>query len=208
MLISKGVNPADCELDTWVDGVSVIHSPTRSDFHLELQPHRYLYMWRVTDGPDPGEGVCENWDDVLEQLGYWAEEAEYVNDTPDFWEELKRAPEILAAAQSAGASNAPFTPEEQAEVSNRLDAIKQLVRQQFELTGDQLAAVDQKVDELKEATTRVGRKDWVVMVNGALLSLIVNDVVPAHVVQSLFSMLITGIGHLFGIGGPPPVIGP
>jgi hypothetical protein len=45
------------------------------------------------------------------------------------------------------------------------------------------------------------------LANGALLSLIVNDVVPAHVVQSVFSILITGIGHLFGIGGPPPVIG-
>lgn len=52
----------------------------------------------------------------------------------------------------------------------------------------------------------MGRKDWVMMANGALLSLIVNDVVPAHVVQSVFNMLITGIGHIFGIGGPSPVI--
>jgi hypothetical protein len=44
------------------------------------------------------------------------------------------------------------------------------------------------------------------LANGALLSLIVNDLVPPHVVRSVFNMLITGIGHLFGLGGPPPMV--
>jgi hypothetical protein len=39
--------------------------------------------------------------------------------------------------------------------------------------------------------------------NGALLGLIVNDIVPAHVVQSVFNMLITAIGHLFGRHAAP-----
>jgi hypothetical protein len=49
------------------------------------------------------------------------------------------------------ASNALFTPDEQAEISRRLDEINTLVRQQFEVTEEQFAAMDYKLDEAKEA---------------------------------------------------------
>jgi hypothetical protein len=66
--------------------------------------------------------------------------------------------------------------------------------------------VERGLDELREASTRVGRKDWLTMLNGAMFSLTVNDLVPQHVVQGAFQMLISGVGHIFGVGGPPPVI--
>lgn len=59
-------------------------------------------------------------------------------------------PKIMAAAQLADASNAPFTPGEQEEIASRLDEVKQLVRHQFELTSEQLAALDQRLDEVQE----------------------------------------------------------
>jgi hypothetical protein len=122
---------------------------------------------------------------------------------------LKRQWEILDAAQSADASNALFTPEEQTEISTRVDEVQDTVRRENpELTAEQMAAIEQTLDEVQEASTRIGRKDWVMMANGALLSLVANGLVPPHVVQSVFSMLISGIGHLFGFGGPPPVITP
>ena len=43
------------------------------------------------------------------RFGTWAREVRGVSDMPDLWEELKRAPEILAAVQQEEASNAPFT---------------------------------------------------------------------------------------------------
>jgi hypothetical protein len=136
------------------------------------------------------------------------DQGQYVNGTPDLWEELKRTPEILASVEQGDTSNAPFTPDEQAEIGHRVDEIKHLVRNQFEPTDEQMSAIEQTLDEVKEASTRVGRKDWAMMANGALLSLIVNDLVPAQVIQSVFSTLITGIGHIFGLGGPLPIITP
>jgi hypothetical protein len=51
-----------------------------------------------------------------------------------------------------------------------------------------MSAIEQTLDEVKEASTRVGGKDWMMLANGALLSLIVNDVIPAHVVQSVLAL--------------------
>jgi hypothetical protein len=148
------------------------------------------------------------WPQILANLGRWADEVNYETNTPDLWAELKRVPEVMAAAQSPEASNASFTPAEQAEVSSRLDEVKQLVRQQFELTDDQLAAVDQKLDELEEASKRLGRKDWATILIGGLVSVGMTDAVPPDVIQTVLSTVLHGLAHLFGIGGPPPMIGP
>ena len=105
--------------------------------------------------------------------------------------------------ESADGSNSPFTSDEQAEISTGVDKVKDTVRRENpELAAVQMAAIEQALDEVQEASTRIGRKDWVMMADGALLSLVANGLVPPHVVQSIFHMLITGIGHIFGLGGP------
>jgi hypothetical protein len=113
--------------------------------------------------------------------------------------------DILAAETVL--DNAPFSQDEQAEISTRIDQAKDFVlRENPDLAAEQISAVEQTLDEVKEASTRVGRKDWVMLANGALLGLVVNDLVPGHVVQGVFHMLITGIAHIFGFGGGPPII--
>jgi hypothetical protein len=93
-------------------------------------------------------------------------------------------------------------------IARRIEEIKEQFRESPELTAGQIAGIGQKLDELKEASTRVGRKDWVVMLYGAAFGMIVNDTVPAHVVQSVITSVIGGLGHLFGIGGMPPSLPP
>jgi len=206
-LQTQGVDPRDCELaafeltaDNWPH-VVIRHAPTNSMFELSLEPTRYRFKWHVRDGPISGAGnASKDWDDVLEQLGYWAEEVQYVARTPDFWKEM------LAAAQQPEASNAPFTPDEQAEISRRLDEIKQLVRENFDLTSEQLIAVEQRLDDAEEASKRLGRKDWMLMFYGAVMSTFITDAVPPGVIQTVVTTVLHGIAHLFGSGGPPPMI--
>jgi hypothetical protein len=161
----------------------------------------------MVGGASQGRSSVGHWDTLIAALDAWAVEVAHEIEKPDLWAHLQQMPRILAAAQSADGSNEPFTADEQAEISTRIDQAKEAVRQENpELTAEQISTIERTLDEVKEATTRVRRKDWVMLTNGALLSLVVNDAVPAHVVQSVFNMLITGIGHLFGIGGPPPMI--
>ena len=57
-----------------------------------------------------------------------------------------------------------------------------------------------------DASKRVGRKGWITMRFGAAFGMIVYDTVPPHVVQGIITSVVTGLGHIFGIGGPPPVL--
>jgi len=104
------------------------------------------------------------------------------------------------------ASNAPFTPNEQSGISRRLDEIKKLVRERFELTNEQLAVIDQRLDDAEEASKRLGRKDWVMMFYGAVMSTFMTDAVPPTVIQTVLTTMVHGIAHIFGFGGPPPII--
>lgn len=211
-LQAKGVDPADCELDeSWRPDnrsrIAIHHAPTKSMFRLSPESSHYGFIWYVRSGPNSdGRNACKNWEDVLEQLGYWAEEVQYVNNTPDFWAELQQVPEIMATSQAADASNAPFTPDEQTEISNRLDEVKQLIREKFELTDEQLAAIDQRLDDAEEAATHSDRKTWLYTFYGAVMSTFMTDEIPPQVIQTVVSTVLHGIAHLFGIGGAPPVI--
>jgi hypothetical protein len=218
-LVAGTVDPADCEMEEVGrrpgDPVRIVHRPTKSAFVFgpavisDGVVTAFNVQFHVPNGlaGQPRSAQCTGWSELQAHVGAWAAEIREVSETPDLWAELRNAPKILAGGRQQGASNTPFTSAELAEISTRLDQANDVVRRENpDLTGKQLAAIQQTLAEVKEAATRVGRKDWVMMANGALLSLIVNDVVPAHVVQGVFSVLLTGIGHIFGIGVPPPAI--
>jgi hypothetical protein len=104
----------------------------------------------------------------------------------------------MAASQAADAINAPFTPDEQSEISRELDEIKKLVRERFELTNEQLATIVQRLDHAEEASKRLGRKDWTMMFYGAVVSMFITDAVPTTVIQTVLSTAVHGIAHIFG----------
>jgi hypothetical protein len=61
---------------------------------------------------------------------------------------------------------------------------------------------------VNKASERVGRKDWLMMLYGAAFGMIVYDMVPPNIVQSLLTIVIHRIAHIFGLSGLPPSIPP
>lgn len=105
-----------------------------------------------------------------------------------------------------GSGNTPFTANEQAEIARHLNEVKRLLRDQFELTGEQFASIDQRLDEAKEAARHTDRKTWLYTSYGAVMSTSMTDEIPPGVIQTVVSTVLHGIAHLFGIGRPPPII--
>jgi hypothetical protein len=211
-IAARGLDPASCELaDRVFERVSQVeldHRSTRSKFttwHTHLQLDKYSANV-VVGGANQVGSTSLSWAQLMVKLGTWADETKYEIDTPDLWADLRRVPQVLGASQATDASNAPFTPNEQSEISRRLDEIKKLVRERFELTGEQLAVIDQRLDDAEEASKKIGRKDWVMMFYGAVMSTYMTDAVPPTVIQTVLTTVVHGIAHIFGFGAPPPII--
>lgn len=203
---AAGLDPAAFALDE-DDGENRLRHLLAASYFTTRRAADGTYTVRYVAGDGPLEdrdGL--SWYRLKQRVEGWLREVRTDLEMPDRWAELKQLAGVLAAAQSDGASNEPFTPGEQAEISTRLDATKDLVRRQFELTPEQVTRIEQKLDDLKEASTRLGRKDFVMLALGTVVSLFLTDTVPPHVLQAVLAAIIHGLGHVLGFGGPPPII--
>jgi hypothetical protein len=88
----------------------------------------------------------------------------------------------------------------------RSAATSMTVRERFDLTDDQLAALEQRLDDAGEASNQLGRRDWVMTFYGAVMSTGIADAVPPSAIHMALSTVVHGIAHIFGIGGPAPVV--
>jgi hypothetical protein len=227
-LIASGIEPEECDLEELAELTLLTHRSTGAIFRIESY-HSSLFKvrlqverpWAVqseqfsgnnTDGPA--------WPRVLDLIEKWAhdviawhakvlekgEQERQYQAIPDLWALRGTIP---PADIPDPADNASFTPSEREEIAARLDAIKRYAKEAYpELSSQQFADIERGIDELKEATERVGHKDWRIMLYGTALNMIVTDLVPPHIVQSIFTMAIHSLAYILGGGGPPPSIAP
>jgi hypothetical protein len=213
-LVKSGMNPEDCHLQlrrqNYSQKVRLLHKPTRSYFDIsedrvDRAEQCYWFRGRIGTATDwdrwYGRGAFE---ELTEAIRTWVQEVDYLINNADLWEEMRRQSRDTANNFAHTAvNNLPFDEREQAQIAARVHAIKQHVRVTYELSSDQLSGIDRKLDEIKEASERVGRKDWLMMLQGAAFGLIVQDSVPPHIVQNIVTMALQGLAHFIGIGASP-----
>lgn len=182
-----------------------------SDSHFMVWPDRdqfALFRARMKVGGVEATAVYTgSWNDILGAAQDWAQRVVYELNAPDLWAELVSPSGIFGETQG-DEDNSAFTAEERTAISARIEEVKAEVRQNPALTGDQISGIEQKLDDLIEASERVGKKDWKLLVAGTLLTIFVTYAVPPHVAQAIITSVITGLGHMFGIGGLPPSLPP
>ena len=203
----------------------VLHSTTKSLFGIK-KVHKTSYYIRYRVGVGKVEerlfrrawGSITSyypWDDALTEFRKWtrkveklAKEAEQYEGTPDLWRELSKSKSFFTGRDRQTTGNAPFTEAEQTDISVQIKEIKDHIKITHDLTSEQLSNVEATLDEVEEASHRIGRKDWLLAFNGAVFSLILTDLVTPQTAQHIIMMAIHGLSHLFGIGGPPPQLPP
>lgn len=217
----KRIDPAEFELKDTGESVTIIHnSGSTFEMYPEVQLYRaatanepgvkratgrYEYKYNVVEG-DHATGTTRDIDALRTlYLTEWLDEIRETVGVPDFWEELKRGRQLVAEIQQES-GNSPFTDDERRQIVAQLQAIKTQVKEQFKLTAEQLAEVNEKLDEVAEASKRMGRKDWLIYFLGTITALIIAATVTSGMGDHIFTTVIQAIAHMF-IGGtePPPL---
>jgi hypothetical protein len=177
------------------------HLPSGSTFNIQLRWYnldRYSYDSEIAHEEGP-EGASD-WRGIIRSVQKWAEKVRRECVDPDFWEELQRGATFLASAQNENLANTPFSYNEQQYIIRQLEGIKEYLKEADSLSREQATHVDERFDDIIDATCRMGRKDWLLMFGGALFSLLLAAVVSPEAVQHILSMATQGIGHLFSRG--------
>lgn len=194
--------------------VQIDHKQGDSFFAVSWdRPERYQNTeYRITTRVgDEAEGSYHagQWSDIEEAALEWARDLEYFLNSPDLWAELRREQEILSGTEYERMSNAQFTADEQLRITQQLREIKSNLAEQYSLSGERLSQVEAKLDEVEEASHRLGRKDWLNIFLGVMFTLIATAILPPEAIQHIIANVIHGLPDLFGFsGGPPPSIPP
>jgi hypothetical protein len=201
----SSIDPAECNVQaTHFGGVLNHESGSTFEFGYNEEQDEFWAVATVVDGFRRQIEDSPSFEYLLEAIPQWADEINQVARTPDLWAELQRSRELIAAIQRTGSENTPFTEDEQRQITSNLQAIKEQLRKQFELTAEQFERINARFDEAEEASKRIGRKDWLLLFGGTILNLIVTDTITPPVAGYVYMMVVQGIAHLFG--GPPPQI--
>lgn len=153
----------------------------------------------------PGKELRENaefklrgWAQQLGVFSLWLNYMKREIETPDLWAAVSQEPQLAIAASEPGASNAPFTQTEVLEVARQLGEIKEFLftTQHFDEAHRQF--VTDRLNYLKGASERMGRKDWLNVALGVFASLAMQAGLNSDAARELFRFAASALSSLFG----------
>lgn len=173
-------------------------------FQFHLADDRYHFGYcspgRETREQEVGS-EWGSWGELLPGVAAWLDYIQREVSAPNFWAQLDIERELIAAPPAA-TENTPFTAEEQAEIAARIEELKRYARQTYQLTAAQYEAIDARLDYLVDASTRAGRRDWQLLLIGALMGLALEAIIPPESVRGLMVLGLRGLAHLLGVDTP------
>src|ERR1019366_5030714 len=181
-MVAGGLDKTACTSEFGDDGGGrITHAPSGSSFLLEGDINAYTVTMTVGDIPGlPARPVF--WPQIPDRVEGWATRVKDDMDTPNLLAELQRDREILTDARFEDVENTPFTPEEQAEIAEWVEASKEFVRHRYSLPEVQLRVIEAKLDELAAEARRSGRRGWMLGVCFVMIGVMANGLLPPDAV--------------------------
>ncbi len=105
----------------------------------------------------------------------------------------------MAAASSTNLNNSNFTDDEQGLIAKQLDGIKRYLLEGQQFDADQAESIDREFTYLREAATRMGRKDWLNILLGGLMGLAFSLVLEPEKARGLLALAGTTFQSLWGV---------
>lgn len=119
---------------------------------------------------DKHEGT---WKTRIRSCTTWLKELRKEVEAPDLWASVGQERALANAAASEGVDNNPFTPVERQIISASLNEIKTTLLSMQQFDSRQSAIIDNQFKYLDEAGQRMGRKDWLMLSFGTIVTVIV-----------------------------------
>ncbi len=94
-------------------------------------------------------------------------------------------------------NSSPFTADEVREIDRCLQSSKQALKERPDITPKQFDYLSRKLDEVLAASRRMGRKDWIMLVVGAMTSMAAGSALSSSAAKALFEIVGDALSWLF-----------
>lgn len=195
-----GLSPEEFDWDLGADESTLRHRPSGAYFVFGGVAGDYTSRYVAGDSQVEERTELSQYR-LMQQVELWLSAVKQDIDTPDLWGQLQDATELLADVSDEAMANTPFTPAEQEEIAGQLRDLRDYVSRTYSVSESQTRLLEEKLDYLAAATTRVGRKDWVLMAAGVMLGYVLTAALPPEAARDILVTLLSSIGHILE-GGP------
>jgi hypothetical protein len=170
-------------------GVSITrlaHSPTGLYFEI-LFSQGFLKSITYFPGPSGRKeyGEANFWNDVMRNAEHWVRVLKRELSAPDLWASIQTEREFMSGGPVT-AANSVFDQNEKERISKSLNEIRGFLENTQKLSEGQMAIVSSRLANLEDAANRVGRKDWLLIAYGTLMSIATTAALNTEQAQALF----------------------
>ncbi len=162
----------------------LVHRPT--GFYFLFGGYRVRFSPGSTRKVDHEEHR-DSWDIKGRQLALWLGRVKGEHEAPDLWAAVERERELGDAAASS-IENSRFTADELPKIQQSLGELKAYLIAGIQLQAEQAAFVEHQFRYLEESSRRFGRKDWLMLLYGTLVSMAVAVALPADSASGLLRL--------------------
>jgi hypothetical protein len=192
-----GMDPGEFDLSVGAKEATLRHLPSPASFVLSGDVTEYAVRRVAGDGPVE-ERTGLSWYRVEEQIGLWVSDVKWHVEIPDLWAELQRKRGLLAAISDDAVENTAFTDAEQQQIAEQLKELKEYVGRTRSLSESQMRLLDERLQYLVDAAKRVGRRDWLLMFAGVMLSYVLAAELPPETARDILDTFLRGIARILG----------
>lgn len=166
----------------------LIHRATGARFVFDTHPQGgYFVEFAPAQGAPFGTEYSGGWSYVTPHLHSWLDRVKREAAANSPWDVYAEASNF--ANIGSGSHNEAFSASEREQVVAALEEVKLLIAESSSLTGDRLAALNASIDQLAEASSRVGKKDWILMVVGWGVSTAFDKGIQSFLLADIFRLL-------------------
>jgi hypothetical protein len=193
---ATGLDPGEFDLKDDGSEVRLKHRTDASSFSFHRDDHG-SYVWQYVVGDNPPWKLTDySWQTLISHISRWLGEVKRDIGTPDLWAD--RQPQVnLLSVDFDAFDNTPFTREEQREIATRLRGFADAMGRTHSLSDEQMRILNEKIDHLANAASRLGRKDWYNAFVGVTIGYTLAAALPPESARSIFWGFVRTIEHLY-----------
>jgi hypothetical protein len=113
---------------------------------------------------------------------------------------LSPRPGIAGGFVDQNSDNAPFTQPELDKIAASVQQIRRAMSERSDVSPEQMDFIARKLDDMRDASERLGRKDWMSLAVGTLTSIIVTAAFTPNVAKAFLQVADAALSWLFGGG--------
>ncbi len=139
------------------------------------------------------ESGFHSWAAKESALREWLAELRQEVDAPDLWASIGPERELANAALADEVENTLFNENELRLIGNVLDDLRKEIGSMEQSEMRQAAIIDNQFAYMRQASTRMGRKDWLMLFYGDLVNILTNFLISPEQVHQILGGAATAL---------------